>query len=399
MSLVGRVVRGAGLQAEALGSNVVVEQLFGGVEEADGARHVSVERAVGLPAVFRAIRLFSETCGAMPLITYRRGADDDRQRARQHPSYSLLHDQPNPSQDAVTFWTLIFNHMTSWGRVIIGKEMVGTRVVALHALRPDQVRIERLANGRLLFHEQRSSGMRTWTDREVLYSMLFTLDGLNGLSPIGLARETLGLAIDMRKHGSKLFRDSAIPAGALSVEKEIRDPDVRSRMRAEWKARHQGKRDIAILDAGAKFQAITMPLDDAQFVELWGATRTDVADFFNMPASLLTGKTGDSLTYGNRESDMRQFLTFTLHNPLKKIETALSNDRDLFPQVNTFFSEFNREGLLQPDSQARGTYYRLALDPKFGWMRRDEVRSRENLPAEDPSEAPPVTTLNNGGSE
>jgi HK97 family phage portal protein len=358
------------------------------LEPSDSIGPVSPDRALTLGAVYRAIRLFSETPGAFPLIPYKRLPDESRERATSHSSYELLHDRPNPGQDAVTFWTLFFNHLASWGKGFIGKEFVGNRVVALHILDPWRVRVERLADGSLLFHENRAGGgSRTWTQRDLLYVMLFTTNGYTGLSPIGLARETLKLGLAMRKHGVNTFDEAAVPAGALQTDQEIKDKDVRDRMRKEWKERHQGRRDIAILDAGAKFETYSMPFEDLQFVELAASNRTDIADFFNMPASLLGGKTGDSWTYGNRQDDMQQFLTFTLQNPLSKVEQALSNDRDLFPQVNTYFCEFLRDSLLQPNTQARATYYRLALDPNTGWMQRSEVRARENLPTE-PDEVP-----------
>jgi HK97 family phage portal protein len=367
----------------------VVERLFGGMLEEDGSRGpVSVEKSLTLSAVFKALRLFSETPGAMPLVAYRRDGDG-RDRATNHTSYTLLHDKPNPGEDAAAFWTTAFLHLASWGRLLIGKEKVGNVVIALHRLDPWRVQVQRMGNGSLRFHERRSSGgTRIFTQQDVIYVPLFTLDGYTGLSPIGLARETLNLSLAMREHGVRTFDEAATPAGALEIEQAIKDNEVKDRIRKEWKARHQRKRDIAILDAGAKFHAITMPFDDVQFVELHASTRSDIADMFNLPASLLNGKTGDSLTYGNRQDDVQQFLTFTLHNPLTKVEQAISNDRDLFPQVNTFFAEFLREGLLQPNSAQKAAYYRLALDPKTGWMRRDEVRARENLPRESAAALP-----------
>lgn len=390
MGIAANLARGIGLKPRAQ-SSTVIEHLFEGMLQTDSesGEIVSVERSVGLPAVFKAIRLFSETAGALPLITYRRQAEE-RERDLDHPTYELLHEGPNSDLSAVEFWTALLAHFAGWGRIFIGKEFDGRgRVTALHPIEPKRVQVERLAGGALVFHESLDTGlMRTWSRQELIYVRLFTLDGVHGLSPIGLQRETIGLGLAMRKHGARFFRDAAIPAGALSVKEEIKDPKVRDRMREEWKARHLGRRDIAILDAGAEFKPITIPIKDAQFVELWGATKADIADVFNMPASLLGAPTGDSLTYGNRESDMQQFLTFTLHNPLRKVEQALTRDRDLFPRPNgqTHFCEFLREELLQPDSKARAAFYRLALDPKTGWMRREEVRRRENLPAEDEDE-------------
>jgi HK97 family phage portal protein len=388
VSFVSRVVRGAGIQAS--GGREIVERLFEGmVDDSSSKGPISVERSLTLGAVFKALRLFSETPGAMPLFPYRRDGDAS-ERATSHSAYGLLHDKPNPGEDAVPFWTAAFLHLGSWGKLFIGKEKVGNRVVGLHRLDPWRVSVDRLPNGGLLFKEsRREGGTTTWSQQDVIYVPLFTLDGVNGLSPIGLARETVRLGLNMRDHGVRTFDESAIPAGSLNTKEVIKEKGVRDRMRKEFKERHQGKRDIAILDAGAEFKTYTLPFDDVQFVQLHASTKADVADYFNMPASLLGGKTADSMTYGNRQDDVQQFLTYTLHNPLRKVEQALSNDRDLFPQPNTFFAEFLREGLLQPTPVQKAAYYRQALDPKTGWMTRAEVRGKENLPRE---EAAPAST-------
>lgn len=364
----------------------MIGQVFnGGVWAGSSAGEaVSNEGAVSLPGVFKAIRIISETGGALPLVTYRVDGDE-RERDESHHAYELLHEEPNPELSAVEFWTLVLAHLAGWGCVFLGKEFRGGTVVALHPIHPELMTVERLASGALIFRESRFDGReRIWTRKDMLYVRLFTVDGVTGLSPIGLQRETMGLAIAMRKHGAHFFRDAAIPAGALKVEGEVKDPETRARVKQEWRDAHQGKRDIALLDAGATFEAISIPLKDAEFVELWKATKADIADTFNMPYSLLGAPTGDTNTYGNREADMQQFLTFTLHNPLKKVELALTRDRDLFPRISgrTHVAEFLRDDLLQPDSKARALFYRMALDPKAGWMTRPEVRRRENLPIE-----------------
>lgn len=377
-----RIVRGASVGGVTVRS--LTDDWGDVIGRTASGESVTIEGSLALPAAFKAIRLFSEAGGALPAITYRRDGEE-KARDTTHRSYGLLHEEPNDYLTAVEFWTMLFAHLSGWGKVLIGKEFRGSRVDKLHAIHPRDVTVERLRSGKLRFREQRSEPPFrevVWKAEDLIYVRLFTLDGVTGLSPIGLQRETMGLALAMRKHAGHFFRDSAIPSGALRVPNEIKDPLVRERMRQEWDDRHRGKRGTAILDAGAEFQGITMSYKDAQFVELAQMSRLDIADAFNMPPSLLGAPTGGSNTYGNRESDMQQFLTFSLHNPLRKVEQALSNDADLFGSGRTHFTEFLRDELLRPDSPRRAAFYRQALDEKTGWMRREEVRRRENLPAE-----------------
>lgn len=388
MSLVSRIARGVGI-AEGPTQNAVssaeftIEQLFDGLipEGTESGEFVSPEKAITLPPVFKAIRLISETSGALPLKSYHRSNGKREERDGDDPTYYLLHNQPNESENAVQFWTRAFAHFEGWGATFIGKERAGRSVRGLHLIEPRRMRIERRGDGSLRFYETRHNGQtQRWDSRDIIYIPIFTIDGVTPLSPIGLQRETLGLPLSMRKQAAHLFRDDSTPGGVLRIKEEIKNKEVKDRLRKEWNDRHRARRDIAVLDAGAEYQQVSISLADAQYIELTGATRTDVADIFNMPASLLGGSAGDSLTYGNRVQDVQSFLTFTLHNPLKKFELALSNDPDLFPDRRNY-CEFLRDDLLQPDPKGRADIYRLALDPKFGWMDRDEVRARENLPA------------------
>jgi hypothetical protein len=63
------------------------------------------------------------------------------------------------------------------------------------------------------------------------------------------------------------------------------------------------------------------------------------------------------------------------------IEQAMSLDRDLTP--STTYCEFLIDALVRSDAKTRAEIYRLALDPRAGWLRRDEVRRLENYPAEE----------------
>ncbi len=393
MNFVKRIARGAGVplhpEPEAMaGGSVVVEKLFGGLVDGKTAAGVSagVGNAVTLPPVFKALRLISETMGALPLHSYRRQDANSRVRLHDTPTGDLLQRRPNENQTAVEFWTQAAAHLNGWGSIYIGKSYRGRQVTELHLLEPRLVSVERDALGRRRYFENRVDGRREWSGREIIHVRLFTLDGINGLSPIGLQRETVGLSLAMRKQAASLFADGAVPSGIIRVKDEIKTPEVKDRLRKEWKDRHQGRRDIAVLDAGAEYQQVSISMADAQYIELIGATRTDIADMFNLPSSMLDGNTGDSMTYGNRVGDRQAFLTFTLHNPLKKIEQALLTDQDLFPDRRDY-CEFLREDLMQPDPKGKAEIYRLAGDPKFGWMNRDEIRARENLPP-DPDHLP-----------
>lgn len=384
MTLLDRLDQGL----KARSADPVLRELFGGLtlDSTESGEHVSIEKSIGLPAVFAAISLIANVGGTLPLSVY----GDDEKRAKDHPAYKLLHNRPNPGADAATFWPDALTAYSGWGNTFIGKERMGNRVVALHLMQSGMVDVKR-KDGKITFIEHRGSDRVRWSSDDVIHVRNISLDGLTGLSPIGVARESMGAALAMRKGQNRFFRDLAIPPGVLSVKDDLK-PETQEKVRAEWKKRHQDRRDIAILSNGATFETISIPMADAQFVELAGLGVADVARIYNMPASMIGAGTGDSFTYGNRESDMRLFSTTTLAGPLMRFESALTNDRELLG--TGFYSRFVREALLQADYLTRMQGYRLATGGR-SWMLPSEVREREDLPADVdlPDDEPQPTTI------
>ena len=79
-----------------------------------------------------------------------------------------------------------------------------------------------------------------------------------GLSPIGHARQAIGLGIAAERYAARFFGESAIPSGILTSDQDIK-PQRAEELKERWRARHQGHRDIAVLGSGARFQAVTIP--------------------------------------------------------------------------------------------------------------------------------------------
>ena len=59
------------------------------------ATTVNQNTAMGVNAFTAGIRLIAEDLASLPLICYKRLAKG-KERAPDHPAYSLLHDSPNP---------------------------------------------------------------------------------------------------------------------------------------------------------------------------------------------------------------------------------------------------------------------------------------------------------------
>lgn len=107
----------------------------------------------------------------------------------------------------------------------------------------------------------------TLSQKEIWHVRIFTLDGLNGLSPIAYARQAIGLGMATEEHGSRLFSNGAVTSGVLETDQTLSD-EAFNRLKGDFEDRHQGLANAhkpMILEMGLKWNQISLSAEDAQF--------------------------------------------------------------------------------------------------------------------------------------
>ena len=113
------------------------------------------------------------------------------------------------------------------------------------------------------------------------------------------------------------------------------------------------------------YENVAHRMDDSQFVEQRRLACQEICRVFRVPSHMLNaGSGGDSLTYSTVEQQSLDFVRYSLTPWLRRIEVAISNDRDLAFQQQ--FARFEIDALLRPDSAGRAAFYTAALDPITG---------------------------------
>src|SRR5262249_6439231 len=83
----------------------------------------------------RAVRLVSEAAASVPWLAYRDGVED-----AGHPALGLLR-QPNGRQAGGEFFEALYGQLLISGNAFLLPVVAGTRLMELHLLRPDRVRL------------------------------------------------------------------------------------------------------------------------------------------------------------------------------------------------------------------------------------------------------------------
>lgn len=340
---------------------------------------VTADKAMQLSAVWSCVRLLSESISTLPLKIYQNQSDGSRTLAKGHPVYRLLCKQPNAEMTPSRFMLMVVASICLRGNGFIEKRYIGSKLVALHPLLPQNMVVRRGKSGRL---EYEYTDPLTQTKRDIpLKSMMhirgFGMDGICGMIPVKTGRDVIGAAMSVEESAAKIFENGLQSSGFLSAEMPLND-DQRGRIRKYIEAfvgsKNAGK--IMVLEGGMKYNNVTMNPEAAQMLESRTFSIEEICRWFRVPPFMVGHMDKQSSWASSVEGMNMQFLTNTLRPLLVNIEQEIS--RCLLNDDDDYYAEFSVEGLLRADSAGRSAYYTTSL--QNGWMSRNDVRRLENLP-------------------
>ncbi len=370
------------LRAQGGEMNGVLLNIGWGGQSASGAV-VSSETALTYAAVLACVRVLAESVASLPLITYRR-TGNGKERAFDHPLYSLLHDSPNPDMTSMQWRETSMVHCTLWGNAY--SEIVpdgAGRVRELWPLQPQWMTPKRVDDR--IVYEYREPGKKTITypAEQILHITGLSMNGLVGLSMIGIMRETIGLGLTLNEYGGRTFKNGTRAGGVLEVPGSMSDAAY-DRLKKSFNEEYGGAANAGktvLLEEGAKFNAITMPNDDAQFLESRKFQINEVARMFRVPPHMI----GDleKATFSNIEHQSLEFVRDTIRPWVVRWEQSVAHKLYLPRERSQYFSEFLLDDLLRGDTLSRyQAYGRAILD---GWMNRAQARELENMNVDNPA--------------
>jgi HK97 family phage portal protein len=193
-----------------------------------------------------------------------------------------------------------------------------------------------------------------------------------GLSPIASFAATLGVGLQAQDYASDWFGAGGFPPGTMrNTEKAVSQEDAE-----QIKARVVAAiRTHAPLVHGAdwEYKPISVPPEEAQFVQTMKMTTNHVASIYGIPPEMIGGESGSSMTYANVEQQQINFVMFTLRPWLVTLERAFSA---LLPDRQ--YVKFNADALIRADLMTRWQVNQIRVN--LGAASIDEIRLQEDQP-------------------
>ncbi len=345
---------------------------FGG---STAGKHVNPRSAMQTTTVYACVRVIAETIASLPLHVYAL-KESGREKAYNHPLYRILHDEPNGEMTSFTWRETLMAHLLLWGNGYsqIIRDGRG-RVVALYPLLPERMLVDRDSRGRLVYAYNKDGADVPLRPEDVLHIPGLGFDGVMGYSPIALERNAIGLGIAAEEYGSRFFANGATPSGVLTHPGAVKDT---TRLRESWNAAYGGSGNsgkVAILEEGMKFEKVSIPNNEAQFLESRKFQVNEICRIYRVPPHMV----GDleHATFSNIEHESINFGVYTIRPWLIRLEQAMNKALFSESDKSAFFVSFNLDGLLRGDYKSRMEGY--AIGRQNGWLSANDIRDLESM--------------------
>ena len=353
-----------------------LHQVWSGIPSRAGPI-ITEDSALCISAVFNAVEIISNGPAMMPIFAYRR-LTQGKELLSGHSTNLVLHRSPNRELTPFVFKKLMISWKLLWGnaRAEIVRNAQG-QVVSLWPIHPSRVWTERNADGEVI-HVVHNADGRTVTleDSQVLHFRGLSKDGLNGISIIGSARQSMGMTVAAEEYGSKFFANNARPGLALKVPGNLSEP-AKDRLVASVSEKVGGENlgKPMVLEEGMDLITFSMPNTDAQFMELRVHQVIEICRWFNVQPHKL--KELSPSIKSNIEQQAQEFVGDTLMPHLIDFEEEC--DRKLFTDVERedHFCEFLMDALLRADSVSRQES--LEIQRRNGIINADGWLTKENM--------------------
>jgi HK97 family phage portal protein len=327
-----------------------------GVFDQWGDQRISPETALTYSAVWACVRVIAESLSGVGWHAYERKPENQRFKFPILDDVAwLLQLQANPETSAFDWRQVMLKDALTWGNgyAEIERTMSG-KPLWLWQLDPGRVEVVR--DGSQLWYEvDNGPGTRTTRLRpeNVFHLKGLGPDGLVGWSIVELARKSIKLGLQEEKFGSDFFGRGVNPGGMVTIPGHVTN-EARKKFRKDFEALYAGEsnqRRVVVVSDGITFTPMSLPNNDAQFLESRTFQVNEICRWYGVPPHKLADLT--RATFSNIEEQERAFVADCLLPWARRLESEA--DIKLFGPVKRGrrFTRLNLDALMRGNSQTQ----------------------------------------------
>ena len=361
----------------------VLDMIAGGGAPTYTGKLVGPRNALGVSAYWACVNVLADDFATLPTLPYRWIEPGiSRQEARDHYLWPLLTEEANPRMSAHDFKKQMETWRNVWGNCFAEIEFSGRgQVKALWPWHPDRTKVwlkdpNDVRSEVFYTYVPRDRTVKpvTLSQYQVLHVRGTSLDGIIGLSPVEVFRQTLALRMAKTEFSGRFYSNGARINGTLNAPGKVTEKSEKSIRESMEKYRGlSNSHRLMILEDGMAYKEMTMPLKDAQFLESMNFDDEDIARIMKVPQhriGLLARSTNNNIVQQSME-----YVQYTLGpnaaNWCGRLHCSLLSARER----DSVFLEPNYDYLLQGDPEMRSKLYTVGA--ATGAFSPDDIRHGE----------------------
>jgi HK97 family phage portal protein len=337
---------------------------------------VGIDGALQVSSVWACIELISDMVGSLPIYVYSQ-SDGERELARDTKLWSVLHDSPNTRQTPMEFWQCMVMNFLFRGNAFARLERDAKgEVISMFLLASDQVDTKLLEDGSVVYCYYINGQAIIYSSDSILH-WKDKGNGILGLSRIDYMMSSVNVAIGAQNVQAKSYSNDNRRSGVFSMDKSLTEKQ-REQIRKDFETLTESDNDsLLILEAGAKFEPLSLTPQESQLLETRRFSVEDIARWFGIP-SILINDLSNRVPYGNNNDLIEFFYKFKLRSMLVSLEQTIKKRVMTRQQARSYTVEFGLDALLRSSLKDRMDIYAKAV--QNGIYTRNFARQLENEP-------------------
>ncbi len=338
----------------AAGRRTFGKQSVGTSGQPASSTPVTEDTALQLSAFWACVKILSETVAGMPIRFYRLNPDGTRTLDTGHELGRMLNNGPNRWQTLNEYLNTITMSMAIDGNQYSLKQ-IGVRgnLIGLIPLMAAQMEVSLLDDGSKVFMYSNGKSTVAYSEQSIWHTMIMPSNAVVGLSPLRYGSRSIGIATSAEDRVGTLARNGFKPTGVLMYDKVLTQ-EQRDQIRQQFTDLQEGQGDpLKVLEAGMKYQQISLSPKDVQLLESRRFQIEDIARFMGVPSVLINDTEAGTVWGSGIEQIVEGFYKFGIRPYLERYEASIQ--KNLLPKEDRgrVEVEFDFSSLLRGDEKTR----------------------------------------------
>jgi len=297
--------------------------LLGGTATSAGET-VNNINAPKVATVYACVSLVSDTIASLPFRLYR----ETEEGMILQPGLidDIVRKAPNVYYNSFDFRKAMMTNLLLRGNAYVLPMRNGASLSGMELIDNDHVTVD-TTSGELIYQLRLNNGVNMrLLPEQIIHLKLWTIDGINGVSPIAYAKETIGTSLAATKHLGSFYGRGATPKGILQIQGTIRDADRVRQIGQQFDERYAGANagGTAILTEGAEYKPVALSNRESQFLETLRFGVEEICRLYKVPPHKIGHMEGAG--YANSiEAQNAQFVTDCIRPMVEMIEMEFTN--------------------------------------------------------------------------